>query len=55
VAALEGAVGRLLGSGVRARGIRSEHPEIGTDVDNPEDIALARRLLTESNVIKNSS
>jgi molybdopterin-guanine dinucleotide biosynthesis protein A len=45
VSALENAVGRLLGSGCRVIGICSEFPEIGTDVDNPEDIAVARRLL----------
>jgi CTP:molybdopterin cytidylyltransferase MocA len=45
VGALEQAVSRLLGSGARAAGIRSEYPEIGTDVDRPEDIAIARRIL----------
>ncbi len=42
--ALEQAVSRLLG-GARAVGIRSEYPEIGTDVDKPEDVAIARRIL----------
>lgn len=45
VGALEQAVSRLLGGGARAAGIRSEYPEIGTDVDKPDDVALARRML----------
>lgn len=45
VGALEQSVSRLLGSGARAAGIRSEYPEIGTDVDKPEDVAIARRML----------
>ena len=44
IGALENGVGRLLG-GARAAGIRSEYPEIGTDVDKPADVAIARRLL----------
>ncbi|MGI4789114.1 MAG: nucleotidyltransferase family protein [Janthinobacterium lividum] len=48
IAALEQAVSRLLGSGGRAVGICSAHPEIGTDVDNPEDVAIARRILAGS-------
>ena len=47
VAALEQAVSRLLGHGGRAAGICSAYAEIGTDVDNPEDIALARRILAQ--------
>ncbi len=42
--ALEAAVSRVL-EGTRAVGICSAYPEIGTDVDKPEDIAVARRLL----------
>lgn len=42
--ALEAAVSRLLDSG-RAVGICSAYPEIGTDVDKPEEVAIARRLL----------
>lgn len=45
VGALEQSVSRLLGGGARAVGIRSEYPEIGTDVDKPADVAIARRLL----------
>lgn len=45
VGALEQSVSRLLGSGGRAAGICSEYPEIGTDVDKPEDVAVARRIL----------
>ena len=45
VGALERAVSRLLGGGTRAAGIRSECPEIGTDVDKPDDVAIARRIL----------
>jgi len=44
ISALESGVGRLLG-GARAAGVRSEYPEIGTDVDKPADVAVARRLL----------
>ena len=47
VGALERGVGRLLGGGARAAGIRSEYPEIGTDVDKPGDVAVARRMLAE--------
>lgn len=42
---LEQGVSRLLGKGGRAVGIRSEYPEIGTDVDRPEDVALTRKAL----------
>ena len=45
IGALEQNVSRLLGGGGRAVGIRSEYPEIGTDVDKPEDVAIARRML----------
>lgn len=45
VATLEHAVSRLLGSGARAAGIQSEYPEIGTDVDKPDDVLIARRIL----------
>lgn len=46
IATLENGVSRLLGNGGRAVGIRSDYPEIGTDVDRPEDVALARRTLS---------
>lgn len=42
--ALETAVSRVLNGG-RAVGVCSAYPEIGTDVDKPEDIAIARQLL----------
>ena len=42
---LEQGVSRLLGDDARAAGICSEYPEIGTDVDKPEDVAIARRML----------
>jgi len=45
VSALEGAVSRLIGGG-RVAAIRSEYPEIGTDVDKPGDVAAARRILS---------
>ena len=51
LSALEQSVSRLLGSGARAVGICSEYPEIGTDIDKPEDVAVARRLLAEDNRI----
>ena len=43
-AGLEAAVSRVL-SGGRVRGVCSAYPEIGTDIDKPEDISAARRLL----------
>ncbi len=46
VRTLEEAVSRVLGG--RAVGICSAYAEIGTDVDKPEDVALARRLLAGS-------
>lgn len=46
VATLEQAVSRLLGSGARAAGIQSEYPEIGTDVDKPDDVVIAQRMLS---------
>jgi len=42
---LEAGVGRLLGGGCRVSAIRSEFPEIGTDIDKPDDVALARQML----------
>ena len=45
VGALEAGVGRLLGGGCRAVGLESRFPEIGTDVDKPDDVAIARRML----------
>lgn len=45
VSRLEAGVGRLIGGGCRAVGIRSEFPEIGTDVDKPDDVAAARQML----------
>lgn len=44
IAAVERAVGRLLG-GADVRAYISPHPGIGSDVDHPEDVPLARRLL----------
>lgn len=43
VAALEASVTRLLGC--RARGVVSLFPEVGADVDKPEDVQIARELL----------
>lgn len=42
---LEAGVARLLGSGCRARAIVTQYAEIGTDIDSPADIALAREML----------
>lgn len=42
---LENSVSRLIGHGGRAVGIESAFPEIGTDVDRPEDVEIARRIL----------
>jgi len=44
VPALEEGVSRLIGGG-RVAAIRSEYPEVGTDVDKPDDVAVARRML----------
>lgn len=46
IPALEGAVSRALGG--RAAGICSAYAEIGTDVDKPEDVKIARRILSGS-------
>lgn len=43
VAALEASVTRLLGC--RARGVVSAFPEVGADVDKPEDVKIAREIL----------
>ncbi len=45
VSGLVGSVGRLIGGGCRVSAIRSEFAEIGTDVDKPDDVAVARELL----------
>ena len=45
---LEQGVSRLLGPGCRARAITTRFPEIGTDIDSPADIAIARHLLAEA-------
>jgi len=44
---LEQGVSRLLGHGCRARAIPTRYPEIGTDIDSPEDVALARQMLIQ--------
>ena len=41
---LEAAVGRLLG-GANVRALDTPFPEIGADIDRPEDVPLARSLL----------
>ena len=43
IRSLESAVGGLLGG--RAVGVCSSYAEIGTDIDKPDDLAVARRLL----------
>ena len=45
IRALEEAVSRLLGNGCRAVGMETQYPEIGTDVDKPDDVAITRRML----------
>ncbi len=47
LAAMEAGVSRLLGPGSRARAIVTPYPEIGTDVDKPDDVAVARRMLAK--------
>ena len=46
VQALENGVSRLIGSGCRAVAIETAYPEIGTDIDKPDDVAIARRMLS---------
>lgn len=46
IAHVEAAVSRALG-GARVRAIISPRPEIGTDVDRPEDVITARNLLAD--------
>lgn len=46
---LEQGVARLLGGGSRARAIVTHYAEIGTDIDSPEDVAVARQLLGGAN------
>jgi GTP:adenosylcobinamide-phosphate guanylyltransferase len=49
LAMAESAAGRLLGKGSRVAAIITEYAEIGTDVDRPEDIQIAKRILATSN------
>ena len=46
IAFLEAAVGRVLGS-VTVRAVVTPFAEIGTDVDNPEDVAFAEQIISE--------
>jgi CTP:molybdopterin cytidylyltransferase MocA len=43
--AMESGVSRLIGAGCRARAVVTQYPEIGTDVDKPEDVVLAKNYL----------
>lgn len=45
VSALEAGVSQLIGEGCQAHAVVTPYAEIGTDVDHPEDIAVANRLL----------
>lgn len=45
---LEAGVARLLGPGCRARAIVTPCPEIGTDIDSPADIVVAREMLARN-------
>jgi GTP:adenosylcobinamide-phosphate guanylyltransferase len=42
---LERGVSRLLGHGAKAKAIITEYPSLGTDVDKPADVAVARHIL----------
>ena len=42
---MEAGVSRLLGAGCRARAIVTPYPEVGTDVDKPDDVAIAQQML----------
>lgn len=46
LADLEVGVARLLGSGCRARAIVTPYPEVGTDVDKPDDVIIAQKILS---------
>lgn len=45
VPSLEAGVSRLIGGGCLARAIVTPYAEVGTDIDHPEDIAVANRVL----------
>jgi hypothetical protein len=45
IAHLEAAVGRLIG-GATARAIITPYAEIGVDIDKPEDVRIARAVLS---------
>ena len=47
ISTLEKSVSRLLGNGGRAVRVKSQYPEIGTDIDKPDDVAIARRMLAK--------
>lgn len=47
ISTLEKSVSRLLGNGCCAVGVKSQYPEIGTDIDKPDDVAIARRMLAK--------
>lgn len=42
---LEAAVGRVLGANATVAAVITQYPEIGTDVDKPDDIASAEKIL----------
>ena len=45
---LEAAVARVLGTSAKVAAIVTQHPEIGTDVDKPDDIAAAEKILASA-------
>ncbi len=49
LARLEAGVGHLLGGGCRAAAIVTQYPEIGTDVDKPDDVRIAQERLKTRN------
>jgi hypothetical protein len=42
---LENAIGKLLGDGVKASAVITNAASIGTDIDSPEDVEVARGML----------
>ena len=47
LADLEAGVSHLLGEQARAKAVVAPHPSIGTDIDNPEDVAFAREWFAQ--------
>jgi CTP:molybdopterin cytidylyltransferase MocA len=44
---LEAGVSNLLGHGAKARAVITQYASLGTDIDKPDDVAQARRILAQ--------